>query len=293
MNADELEPFPGMELTEAMLDAVDIDTRFAPGPEGAPEVRVLVYRPKGRDGTLPLVISLHGGAFARRPDNFPAGDARLAMLGAVVVAVDYRIVPEHPFPAGVEDCYAALCWAVDTLDIDRDRVVMTGVSAGGALVGGVTLMSQNRGGPKISFQALVIPVTDDRCDTPSMTQFPEGPFFGAKAARAMWSRYLGGDGATASPYAAPNRADDLRGLPPAFIQVGEFDPLRDEGLTYAMRLLAAGVSVELYCAPRQHHGLSEDPRTAAQAGRLYIEAIAAALGTPSQPSPHRPPSRPA
>ncbi|HQV58860.1 MAG TPA: alpha/beta hydrolase, partial [Ilumatobacteraceae bacterium] len=240
------QPFPGQELTERMRRAVTIEERRIPGPVGAPDVRVLIYRPLAATGPLPLVLSVHGGAFAMRPDNFPGGDARVAMLGAMVVAVDYRIVPDNPFPCGVEDCYAALCWAVELPDVDPGRVVLTGASAGGALVGAVTQISRDRGGPRITFQALTIPVTDDRCDTASMRQFVDGPLFGQTQAIQMWTRYLGTDQRSAtSPYAAPNRADDLTDLPPAFIQVGGYDPLRDEGIIYAMRLMAAGVSVEL------------------------------------------------
>ena len=278
----ELEPDPGMELTDEMLEAVSIEERFVPGPAGAPDIRVLLYRRGDSAGTRPLIVSLHGGAFAMRPDNFPAGDARLAMAGGLVVAVDYRIVPEHPYPAGVEDCYAALCWAVAELDIDPSRVVVTGGSAGGALTAAVTLMARDRGGPAIAHQALVIPVLDDRCQTPSMRQYETAPMFGAEQARAMWDTYLGPDldRAQTPAYAAPARAESLAGLPPAFIAVNGLDPLRDEGIDYAQRLLAEGVPVELYCAPGQHHGLSEDPRTAAASARLLLDAVAAAIAPP-------------
>jgi len=280
---DELEPFPGQQLTPAMLAAVDREERFAPGPLCAPDVRALLYRPKGRADRLPLIIDIHGGAFARRADNFAASAASLAMLGATVVSVDYRPATDFPFPAGVEDCYAALCWAVDTLDIDRSRVAVTGVSAGGALAAAVTLMGRDRRGPSIAFQALVIPVIDDRCATSSMGQYDEGPLFGGRDAKAMWDRYLGigADRGATSAYAAPGRAQDLSDLPPAFIQVNGLDPLRDEGIQYALALMAAGVPVELYCAPHQHHGLSEDPRTAAAAVLLYKDALSAALCLPA------------
>ena len=249
------------------------------GPAGAPDVRVLVYRPKTAEGTLPLVLSLHGGGFALRPDHFPAGDAGYATLGAVVAAVDYRTVPEDPFPCAIEDCYAALQWAVDSLDVDPGRVVVTGVSAGGALAAALTQMVRDRGGPAISFQMLIIPVTDDRCRTPSMHQYVEAPLFSAPMAEGMWTTYLGADAdrSATSPYAAPARAESLAGLPPAFIQVNGLDPLRDEGILYAMALMASDVPVELYCAPHQHHGLSEDPRTAAEGARLLQGAIRAAL----------------
>jgi acetyl esterase/lipase len=276
----ELEPFPGQELTPAMLAAVNRQEMFAPGLHGAPDVRVLLYRPKHGPDRQPLIVDLHGGAFARRADNFPAGPARLAMLGATVVSVDYRSADLAPFPGGLEDCYAALCWATEYLDVDRDRVALTGVSAGGALAAAVALMARDQAGPAISFQALVIPVTDDRCATASIRQYEEGPFFGGRQAKQMWDAYLGADAdrTKTSPYAAPARAADLSGLPPAFIQVNGLDPLRDEGIQYASALMAAGVTVELYCAPNQHHGLSEDARTEAAAARLYRDAITAALG---------------
>lgn len=278
METAEIEPFPGMELTDEMRAAVSIEERYVPGPEGAPDVRVLLYRPIGPEATLPLVVSIHGGAFAMRADHFPAVDARIAMLGALVVSVDYRSLPEHRFPSAPEDCYAALSWAVKHLDVDSARVVVTGASAGGALAGAVTLLARDRGGPAISFQALMIPVIDDRCDTPSIQQYREAPLFGGRQAVEMWTAYLGTEDRSAtSPYAAPARATSLAGLPPAFIQVGGLDPLRDEGLTYAARLLADGVPVELYCAAGMHHGLPEDLRTAAHAQALYLDAVKAAI----------------
>ena len=133
-------------------------------------------------------MSIHGGAFARRPDNFPAGDARLAVLGAQVLSVDYSIVPDSHYPDAVEDCYSSLCWAVDELPIDSRRIVITGASAGGALA--AALIARDRQGPDIKLQALIIPVLDDRCETPSMRQFEEAPLFGGRMARPMWDNYL-------------------------------------------------------------------------------------------------------
>jgi acetyl esterase len=279
LTTGDLEPFPGQELTPELLAAVDREERFAPGMSGAPDVRLLVYRPKQVRAGEPLVVDIHGGGFALRADNFPAGPARLAMMGSTVVSVDYRPSTETPFPGGVEDCYAAMCWASQFLDIDRERIAVTGVSAGAALAAAMTLMVRDWGGPAIAFQALVIPVIDDRCDTPSIRQYDEGPLFGGRLAKEMWDRYLGADAdrTTTSPYAAPGRAQDLHGLPPAFIQVNGLDPLRDEGIKYALRLMAVDVPVELYCAPKQHHGVSEDPRTAAAATQLYQDAMRAAL----------------
>ncbi len=281
-----VDQFPGMELTEEHRQRLDIEERFIPGPKGAPDVRVLVYRPKDAEGALPLLLHFHGGAFCLlHPETFAGMEANWSMKHrCVVVSVDYRLAPEHPFPAAPEDCYAALLWAAahaDELGVDLDRLVVTGGSAGGALTAAITLMARDRGGPEIAYQALMIPVIDDRLDTPSMSQAGPGtPGFNSAAAEGMWLHYLGEDydREKTSPYAAPGRAEDLRGLPPAFIQTNGLDPLRDEGIQYALDLLAAGIDVELYNCPGAYHGADPlDPRTAGVAFTVYNAALGAAL----------------
>jgi acetyl esterase/lipase len=276
-----IEPFPGLGLTERMRGALSVEERLMPGPPDAPDIRVLLYRPNDLIATAPLIVSIHGGAFGMRADHFPAIDGRLALLGALVVSVDYRSLPEHTYPTGAEDCYAALCWSVKELDIDPAKVVVTGASAGGALAAAMPFMSRDRGGPAITFQALRIPVLDDRLDTPSMRTFGEGhPGFNAVSAARMWTDYLGAgyDRSRTSPYAAPSRAEDLSGLPPAVIQVNGLDPLRDEGIEYAGRLMAAGIAVELYCAPGAYHGADPlDPCTRLVGDNILHDAIAAAI----------------
>ena len=285
---DQPDAFPAFEVDDGQRAGLDIHERFIPGPEGAPDVRVLVYRPKGVTGPLPLVLSIHGGAFCLlSADSFAGRDADMALRHrCVVVGVDYRLAPEHPFPAAPEDCYAALTWAVAELDVDPARVVVTGGSAGGALAAALTLMTRDRVGPPISFQALVIPVLDDRLATPSMAQAREAPGFNSPAAEGMWLHYLGEDAdrTATSPYAAPARADSLAGLPPAFVQVNGLDPLRDEGLEYASRLLAEGIPVEIYCGPGLYHGAPPlDPRVADRAALLLDAAIGTAVGRPEAP----------
>jgi acetyl esterase/lipase len=285
------EPMPGMELTDAHRAGLDMAERFIPGPPGAPAVRVLTYRPKGVEGRLPILLHLHGGAFClMHPDTFAGMEANWSLVHqCVVVSVDYRLAPEHPFPAGPEDCYAGLLWVArnaDELGVDLDRLVVTGGSAGGALSAAIALMARDRGGPRIAYQALMIPVIDDRLRTPSYYASEDAPGFNRAGAEGMWLHYLGEDAdrEKTSPYAAPARAEDLSGLPPAFVQTNGLDPLRDEGLEYAMRLMAAGVPVEVYNAPGAYHGAPPlDERVAGIAFRVYNAALGAALN-PDQPT---------
>jgi acetyl esterase/lipase len=249
----------GVDVDVSTLDVTD---RQIPGPEGAPDVTVRVYVPHERAASpTPAILYIHGGGFfVGSIDTEHGGSAALAReLGVVVASVEYRLAPEHPFPAGLEDCYAALVWlhgAAGKLGLDPARIAINGGSAGGGLSAGLALLARDRGGPAISFQYLGIPELDDRLDTPSMRQFVDTPMWSRPAAEKSWQWYLGdayGSG-DVSPYAAPARATDLSGLPPAYVSVMEFDPLRDEGLDYACRLIQAGVSTELHCFPGTFHG---------------------------------------
>ena len=258
---------------------VTVEDRDIPGPEGAPDVAVRLYWPTERPKVLPGIVHCHGGGFTigDLDQEHGAGIAMADGVGAVVVCVGYRLAPENPFPAGVEDCYAALEWSVAhaaELGIDATRIAVEGGSAGGALAAALTLMSRDRDGPPIAFQALNIPSLDDRLTTPSMREFVDTPMLTRATSEAMWQHYLGSDRSDVSPYAAPARATDLRGLPPALIQVAEYDPLRDEGIDYARRLLEAGVSVELHLYPRAFHGF-ELVHTAAVSRRHGADRIAA------------------
>jgi acetyl esterase/lipase len=244
------------------LSDLDVDDRAIPGPAGDPDVIVRVYVPKVRATPIvPAILYIHGGGFyVGSIETEHGGSARLAQeLGVVVVSVEYRLAPEHPFPAGLEDCYAALVWLhdqADALGVDPARVAINGGSAGGGLAAGLALLARDRGGPAICFQYLGIPELDDRLDTPSMQRFHDTPMWSRPQAEQSWAWYLGDAHGSddVSPYAAPARATDVAGLPPAYISTMEFDPLRDEGIFYALKLLAAGVSVELHSFPGTFHG---------------------------------------
>jgi acetyl esterase/lipase len=178
-------------------------------------------------------------------------------LGAVVVVPEYRLAPEHPFPAGLDDCYAALCWLHDgaaDLGVDGARIGVGGQSAGGGLAAATALLARDRNGPPLCFQFLGIPELDHRLETTSMRTFVDTPMWHRTNAELSWQYYLGTDPTHVSPYASPAIAADLHGLPPAYVTTMEFDPLRDEGIVYALRMLEAGVSVELHSFPGTFHG---------------------------------------
>jgi acetyl esterase/lipase len=243
-------------------DRVTVEDRSIPGPATGTETPVRVYSPATRpSGPAPALVFFHGGAFVLG-DRYTEELRCLryaAEVPCVVVSVDYRLAPEHPYPAATEDCFAGLEWTVShgaDLGVDPGRVGVGGSSAGGALAAAVALMARDRGGPPLVFQLLNYPVIDDRMQTPSMRAFDATPLWTSGASADMWTYYLGepeGRGEV-SPYAAPGRCADLRGLPPAYVLTAELDPLRDEGIAYATRLMAAGVPTELHTVAGACHG---------------------------------------
>jgi acetyl esterase/lipase len=240
---------------------VQIEDRQIHGRDGDPAVPIRIYRPEQRSAPA-AVYNVHGGGFiAGDLDTEHAFNVRHAReLGVVVVSVDYRLAPETPFPGGLEDVYAGLVWTAahaDELGIDPGRIVIQGTSAGGGLCAALALLARDRGGPHIAFQLLSVPELDDRLITASMTDFTDTPLWNRPRAVLSWDCYLGpGRAGTADVpiYAAPARATELAGLPPAYVSVMHFDPLRDEGVAYALAMLAAGVSVELHLFPGTFHG---------------------------------------
>jgi acetyl esterase len=270
---DLVDPVAARQAFEAMLVAIrfdipgietlDIEDRMVPGWENDPDVSVRVYRPAGASATarVPGILMIHGGGFVIGSVEAEHAGAALTAIGtgAVVVSVDYRLAPEHPYPAALHDCYSALHYLhaeADALGVDAERVALIGASAGGGLAAATALFARDQGGPAVCFQLLQIPELDDRLQTPSMQTFVDSPMWNRLLAVQSWRAYLGplyGSDDVPS-YAAPARADDLSGLPPAYVSTAENDPLRDEGIAYAQRLLQAGVSVELHQFPGTFHG---------------------------------------
>jgi acetyl esterase len=242
---------------------------------------IRLYSPRRGPGTLPGLLYIHGGAYISGSiELFDSECVRLAdRVNVVVASVDYRLAPEYRFPAGLEDCYAALCWfaaAAPSQGVDPDRIAVAGESAGAGLAAAVTLLARDRHGPSMCLQSLSIPQLDDRLDTQSMADFASGPNWDRADAEASWDHYLGAGNRGSdevSMYAAPARAADLSGLTPAFVAVRQSDPCRDEGFAYARRLIQAGVSTELRHYPNVHHGSHLVPSPIRD--RMYEEREAA------------------
>jgi acetyl esterase len=267
---------------------VVIADREVPGRDGDPAVPVRMYAPEGAAPATgrPGLFDIHGGGFVvGNIDMEHAFGVQVARkLGAVFVTVEYRLAPEHPFPAGIEDCYAALSWMhreAPALGVDPERIAVGGQSAGGGLAAATALLARDRGGPPLCFQFLGIPELDHRLETTSMRTFVDTPLWHRPNAVLSWQYYLGPNHTgPVSPYASPAIATDFSGLPPAYVTTMEFDPLRDEGIMYALRMMEAGVCVELHSYPGTFHG-SGMVTTAAVSRRAQKElmvALARGLG---------------
>ncbi|CAL9497127.1 Carboxylesterase NlhH [Actinosynnema sp. ALI-1.44] len=259
---------------------VEVEDRTVPGPPGEPDIVVTVVRPRGGVVDAPAIYSIHGGGMVLG-NRFFGLDGLIAdvlRFGAVGVSVEYRLAPEHPAPAAVEDCYAGLVWLAAhaaELGVDPGKVVVTGASAGGGLSAGVALLARDRGGPALAGQVLLCPMLDDRNETVSTRQYDGLGAWDRNNNDTAWDAILGPLRFTdrASPYQVPARMADLSGLPPAFVDVGAAEIFRDEAVEYASRIWATGGQAELHVWAGGYHGFAGFSPTAevsrtAEAARL-------------------------
>lgn len=269
------EPTGGTDTAGVAQEDLWID-----GPAGAGALMVRMYRPAaaGVGARLPSMLWTHGGGHVMGSvaQDDPLARALVARHGCGIVSVDWRRSPEHPFPAALEDCYAALGWLVahgTEHGLDSNRIVLGGNSSGAGTTAGLALMVRDHGEYAVRLQLLIAPMLDDTNTTPSSERITDRRFWCRTFNEIAWGMYLGdavGSDAV-SPYAAPSRASNLAGLPPAFIGVGELDLFLDEDVAYALALTAAGVQTELHVYPRASHGFHILGPTSHVAQRLLLD----------------------
>lgn len=257
MDADAMATMRSLSVEFPPSEAVERQDHRVPGD---PEVPLRLNRPRGAEAPLPCLLWMHGGGYVigSYDHDGPTFDRLCPELGIAGVSVDYRLAPDTPYPGPLEDCYRGLEWTYDHADelgIDPERIGVGGISAGGGLAAALALLARDRGELPIAFQLLDCPMLDDRQVTPSSRR--DGlPVWSRESNTFGWRAYLGGRyGTDDVPYtAAPARAEDLSGLPPAFVSVGTLDGFLDEDVDYALRLNRAGVACELHVYPGACHG---------------------------------------
>jgi acetyl esterase len=273
------------EPTDGSYDGVDVRTVFAPGLGDDPDVPIRLMRPAGASGVLPVVVAMHGGGYVLgRAQDFDYFCLEVVKrLGIAVANVEYRLSPESLFPGPLHDVYAALSYvhaSSEALQIDPDRIAIAGSSAGGGLAATAALKARDESGPPIAFQLLLSPSVDNRLASVSWQQLGDGPVLTRRMADLVWPYYLGPDytgpdDPAVSAYAAVAHATDLSGLPPTYVAAMEVDPLRDDNIAYAVRMMHAGVSVELHSFPGAFHGSVELVPDSDNSTRILRELVAA------------------
>ncbi len=275
-----------LPVAAAAVVGVGVETRTIWSHAGGRDVPAILYRPD-MAGALGCIVHMHGGGFVlgSAEDMAPLHVALAKELGCVIVSVDYRLAPETSYPGNIDDCYDALAWTFehsDALGIDASRIGVMGESAGGGLAAALALLARDRGQYRLAFQHLIYPMIDDRTGTSIVPPPTVGEFiWPAHNNRFGWRALLGSEpGAPEVPiYAAAARAGDLAGLPPTFISTGALDLFVEEDITYAGRLIRAGIAVELHVYPGAFHGfdLAPNAQVAAQARRDSVNALRRAL----------------
>lgn len=262
--------------------SVLIEDRQVPGPADSPDIPVRLYRRKGLPNPTAALYWIHGGGMVMGnvEMNDPYCSNIADKLNILVVSVEYRLAPESPFPAPLEDCYAGLVWlwrSREELGLDPTRIAIGGASAGGGLAAGVSLAARDRGEVPLCYQQLVYPMLDDRNTTRSSHAVQDSRTWNREANLAGWNAYLGGKAGEEdiSPYAAPARATALADLPPAYINVGDLDLFVDEDVAYARAMADAGVSVELHVYPGAYHGSNGAVPTSVLSKRWAADEITA------------------
>lgn len=240
---------------DPMLSVKRLENRNIPGPDG--EIPIRLYYPEC-DPPFAVLVYFHGGGWVigNLDTHHGVCHALANTSGCLVVSVDYRLAPEHRYPAAVEDAYAAAKWVAENSNViqaDPNRLAVGGDSAGGHLAAVVALMARDRKAPRIDFQVLIYPITDCSFNTPSYQENKEGYMLTRDLMKWFWHHFIEDAGEANNPYVSPLRADDLSDLPPALIVTAEYDPLRDEGEAYGKRMQAAGVSVTLSRYPGMIH----------------------------------------
>jgi acetyl esterase/lipase len=272
-----------------VVEDVTIEDVWLRGQEGAPGIRVRLYRPKRAVGPVPAMLWLHGGGFLFGGPEFDEQNniATARELGILIAAVDYRLAPAHPYPAPLEDAYNALAWLhsnAAALGVLPGRCAVAGSSAGGGLAAAVTLMAHDRGEIPVAFQLLLYPMLDDRTVLRTDIDTSNLRMWNTASNRYGWTSYLGQEPGSpgVDAYAAPARREDLAGLPPAWIGTGTLDLFHDENCAYAQRLSAAGVPCMLRVVAGAYHGFDAISREAPVCREFrgsYVAALRSALFT--------------
>ncbi|HKQ81448.1 MAG TPA: alpha/beta hydrolase [Steroidobacteraceae bacterium] len=277
-------PTEGLHLKSRPLGGIHRDV-MVPGPSNAPDVKVRIYQPNDNPlPQLPALIWLHGGGYYM--GDLDMEDGWLILLAravnCIVVSVDYRLAPEHPFPAAIEDSHAALVWTHEhakELGIDPQRIAIGGESGGGGLAAGLGIYARDKAEVPVAFQLLLAPMIDDRGVTHANKRITDQRLYNQAFGNQLWKFYLGASygSDTVSPYAAAARATNLKGVAPAYIGIAELDLFVDECLDYARKLLEGGVRTELNVYPGAFHGFDRFAPEARVSKKFFADSYAALI----------------